>query len=142
MRLEMLLLLISVLLSGGAILIAGSVTSSLQVSDFGTAFLAAAAMVVVGWLLTMPIMAAESALIGWLTGSAEPPDPLTGWWLYTRWLSAGFTFIENFVLFFVVGFLMSGITIRGFLGPLLAIVLMTLIDVFLPPALISAGIAF
>ena len=87
----MLILLITVLLSGGAILIAGAVTSSLQVSDFGT---------------------------------------------------AGFTFIENFVLFFVVGFLMSGITIRGFLGPLLAIVLMTLIDVFVPQALISAGIAF
>jgi hypothetical protein len=138
----MVILLVMLALSGFAILVAGSMTSSLQVSDFGSAFLMAAAMVAAGWLLSMPIHMAEGALMAWLTGSAEPPTRPTGWWLYSRYLFAGFTFAQNFVLFYIVGLLMPGITIRGLLGPLVAITLMTLIDVLVPQALVSAAGGF
>ena len=137
----MLFMLAVVVLSGFAILAAGSTTSSLQVKDFGSAFVAAAAMTAAGWLLSMPIQMVQTGLMEWLTGSAGAPAEFTGWWLISwSWLVfAAFTFAENFILFFIVGPLMPGISIRGLPGPLVAIILMTLIDLSVPLLWVNAA---
>ena len=138
----MALLLVLLVLSGVVILLVGSIAASLQVKDFGSAFGAALAMAVVGWLLATPMTMAEIALIQTITGAAEAPDPISGLWLYATYLHAGFVFVENVVLFLIVALLMPGITIRGALGPLLVAVLLTVIDVFVPNALVRAGLTF
>jgi uncharacterized membrane protein YvlD (DUF360 family) len=134
-------LLVILLVSGLAILMVGSMTSSLEVKDFGSAFAVALAMTAVGWLLSTPLAMAQAALIHSFTGSSPPSGP-DGPWAYAIYISAAFAFVVNLILFLVVASVMSGVTIRGVLGPLLAVVLITAADMFVPRALFEAGISF
>ena len=110
-------------------------------TDFGSAFAVALVITLVGWVLSTPLAMAQAAVIQVFTGSSAPsgPDSL---WMYAIYINAAFAFAVNLVLFFVVASVMSGVKIRGFLGPLLAVVLMTAADMIVPRALFDAGLSF
>ena len=137
----MISLLALLLVSGFVIVMVGSLTSSLEVKDFGSAFAVALAMTAIGWLLSTPLAMAQEALIHSLTGSSAPSGP-DGPWAYAIYINAALAFVVNLILFLVVASVMSGVTIRGVLGPFLAVVLITAAEVFLPRALFEAGISF
>jgi len=133
-------MLVFLLVSGLLILLVGSLTSSLEVKSFGSALAVAFAMTAAGWVLSTPLAMAQEALIHWFTGSSAPSGP-DGPWAYAIYINAVFTFVVNLILFLVVASVMSGVTIRGVLGPFLAVVLITVAEVFLPRALLEAGIS-
>ena len=118
----------------------GSLTSSLEVKDFGSAFALALAMTAVGWLLSTPLAMAQEALIRSFTGASAPSGP-DGAYTYAIYISAAFAFVVNLILFLVVASLMSGVTIRGVLGPFLVVALITAADMLVPRALVEAGIS-
>src|SRR5688500_6399006 len=95
-------LLVSVVLFAAVIRTIGGSTSSLQVKEWGAAVAAAIALTVVGWLLAGPLEYLEGAVLGALMGSAAPPAQLTPEWTYATYLNAGFLFLINTVLFFLV----------------------------------------
>jgi uncharacterized membrane protein YvlD (DUF360 family) len=134
-------LLALLLVSGLVILMVGSLTSSLEVKDFGTAIAVALAMAAAGWLLSTPLAMAQEALVHAFTGSSASSGP-NGPLAYAIYINAAFAFVVNLILFLVVASVMSGVTIRGVLGPFLVVVLITAAEVFLPRALFEAGISF
>ena len=83
---------------------------------------------------------AQEALIHSITGSSAPSGP-GGALAYAIYVNAAFVFVVNLILFLVIASVMSGVTIRGVLGPFLVVVLITAAEVFLPRALFEAGIS-
>jgi uncharacterized membrane protein YvlD (DUF360 family) len=127
--------------SGLVILIVGSMTRSLEVKDFGSAFSVALVMTIAGWVLSTALAMAQTALMASIPGAGFPSGP-DGPGAHAIYVGAAFAFVVNVILFLVIASLMSGVTIRGFLGPLLAVVLITAVELAVPRALFEAGLGF
>jgi len=114
--------LVSLLLSALALRLIGGVTESLRVDSWGAASSAALVIVLFGWAL------------GWLmmTTLGEPPDELTGLWLYVaavgQWQYLVYHAVINAAGLALSAVVLPGVTIRGFVGPTLAVAVLTFLD--------------
>jgi uncharacterized membrane protein YvlD (DUF360 family) len=120
-------------LTAVAIGVVGGLSKTFVVKDFGSAFIAAFVMTLVGWLA--PLEAVYAAMAPLVFGPVAPHADTTGFAPYVWLFLGGFTFVVNTILLFVVALLTPGIELRGVFGLLVAAALVTVVDMLAPQLL-------
>ncbi len=122
--------LVSMIFSAIAIGMVGGMSKSFVVKDFGSAFIAAFAMTLVGWLVPLDVI--YSGIAGLMLGPVSPHGAAATASQYGWLLLGGFTFVVNTILLFLVAMFTPGIEVRGVLGVIVAAAFLTVIDMVAP----------
>ena len=121
--------LVMLVLTAIAIGVVGGVSKTFVVKDFGSAFIAAFVMTIVGWLA--PLEVVYNAVAPLMFGAAEPGSATDA--SQYVWLVLGaFIFVVNTLLLFLVALVAPGIELRGVFGLIVAAAVITVVDMVAP----------
>jgi uncharacterized membrane protein YvlD (DUF360 family) len=118
------------ILSAIVIGVVGGMSKTLVVTDFGSAFIAAFAMTLIGWLA--PIEGLYAAIAPLVFGPIQQHGEAATASQYVWLFLGGFTFVVNTLLLFLVAMFTPGIEVRGFVGVVVAGAFLTVVDMVAP----------
>jgi uncharacterized membrane protein YvlD (DUF360 family) len=122
--------LFSMILSAIVIGIVGGISKTLVVNDFGSAFIAAFVMTLIGWLA--PLEGLYAAIAPFVLGSVQPHGGAETASQYAWLFLGGFMFVVNTFLLFLIAIFTPGIEVRGVVGVIVAAAFLTMVHMAAP----------